>query len=331
MKTTLIRLALAATLTVPALMTPPTAALAQNACSSVWRVQPGDTLSRIARACGLSTRAIQDANPRIDWSRLQVGAQISLDGRRPGSPAAPPRGSDRYVVQRGDTIESIARALGLSVSAFRAANPGLSPRDLQPGREIVFGGPGGGGQGGGRPPRPGNEQRRVDVSVDDRDAVPGGTVVFEVSGVAPNSRIVVATNPGPGFPGTDRGVRAGSRGIATVELDLPRSARPGQRWGYEVLDETMRPLASGAYRIGEPRGRPGDPGRPERVRVLGVISNEGATCPTLRGEDGRLYSLAGDLAGYRGGDRVEVTGELAEMSTCMQGTTIGIASIRPAR
>ncbi len=311
----------------PAAVAPAQAQVAAM-CSSVWVVRPGDTLSRIARACGMSTGEIQRANPRIDWNRLPVGARISLDGRGAGAAPAP---SGRYVVRRGDTLSSVARAFGVSVQALLAANPGLSERDLQVGRELVFGGAGGAQPP--RPPRPGPEQRRVQVSVDDRAAVPGGTVAFQVTGLRPGERIVVATNPGQGLAGTDRGVRAGNRGIATAELELPGSARPGQRWSYEVLDERMRPLASGAYRIGEARGRPGNPGRPggELVRVIGVLSNEGATCPTLRGEDGRLYSVDGGLQGYRGGDRVEIIGEIAEMSVCMQGTTISPASIRPAR
>lgn len=330
--TRLSRAALALALALPLLpaAAPVAKAQAVSSCSSVWVVRPGDTLSRIARSCGLSPAQIQRANPRIDWNRLQVGARVALDGRGAGAPPAPAP-SGRYVVQRGDTLSSIARAFGVPLQAFLAANPGLSERDLQVGREIVFGGarppqpP--------RPPRPGAEQRSVQVSVDDGEAVPGGIVAFQVSGLRPGERIVVATDPDRGGSGTDLGVRAGHRGIATAELDLPGSARPGQRWSWEVLDERMRPLASGAYRIGEPRGRPGNPGRPgsDRVRVVGVLSNEGATCPTLRGDNGRLYSIAGDLQGYRGGDRVEIVGEVAEMSACMQGTTIAPVSIRPAR
>lgn len=312
----------------PAAVAPAQAQVAAS-CSSVWVVRPGDTLSRIARACGVSPGSIQRANPRIDWNRLPVGARISLDGRGAGAAPAPgPMPS--YVVRRGDTLSSVARAFGVSVQALLAANPGLSERDLQVGRQIVLGH---GGAQPPRPPRPGSEQGRVAVSIDDSEAVPGGMVAFQVSGLRPGERIVVATNPGQGFAGADRGVRAGNRGVASVELDLPGSARPGQRWAYEVFDESMRPIASGAYRIGEPRGRPGTPGRPggELARVIGVLSNEGATCPTLRGDDGRLYSIAGDLQGYRGGDRVEIIGEIAEMSACMQGTTIAPASIRPAR
>ncbi len=67
-----------------------------------------------------------------------------------------------------------------------------------------------------------------------------------------------------------------------------------------------------------------------RVTVVGTLNDEGVECPAMRGDDGQLYTLGGDLKGYRSGDRVKVTGEVAEMSTCMQGTTISIESIERA-
>jgi hypothetical protein len=66
------------------------------------------------------------------------------------------------------------------------------------------------------------------------------------------------------------------------------------------------------------------------VRVTGRLTDEGVECPALRGDDGKLYTLAGDTGGFEPGDRVTVVGTVAEMSTCMQGTTIGVRTIEKA-
>lgn len=65
----------------------------------------------------------------------------------------------------------------------------------------------------------------------------------------------------------------------------------------------------------------------EAVTIEGVLTDEGVTCPALRGDDGELYTLAGDIGELQPGQRVRVTGEVAEMSMCMQGTTIALGDI----
>jgi hypothetical protein len=65
------------------------------------------------------------------------------------------------------------------------------------------------------------------------------------------------------------------------------------------------------------------------VTIEGVLTNEGVTCPALRGDDGELYTIAGDIGELQPGQRVRVTGEVAEMSICMQGITIALGDITP--
>jgi hypothetical protein len=65
------------------------------------------------------------------------------------------------------------------------------------------------------------------------------------------------------------------------------------------------------------------------VTIEGVLTEEGVTCPALRGDDGELYTLAGDIGELQPGQRVRVTGEVAEVSMCMQGTTIALGDITP--
>ena len=61
------------------------------------------------------------------------------------------------------------------------------------------------------------------------------------------------------------------------------------------------------------------------IRVTGVITNEGVECTALRGDNGKLYTLAGGTGSFKPGDRVRVIGKIAQVSFCMQGTTIEAA------
>lgn len=61
--------------------------------------------------------------------------------------------------------------------------------------------------------------------------------------------------------------------------------------------------------------------------VRGVLTSEGVTCQAMRSDTGELFTLVGDLAGFKTGDRVIVIGTEAAVSICMQGTTLGILSI----
>ena len=63
------------------------------------------------------------------------------------------------------------------------------------------------------------------------------------------------------------------------------------------------------------------------LRVGGTLTEDGVECPALRGEDGQLYTLTGDLEGMAPGDHVCVQGRLAEISICQQGTTLSVEQI----
>ncbi len=71
-----------------------------------------------------------------------------------------------------------------------------------------------------------------------------------------------------------------------------------------------------------------DPG--DEVEVAGRLTDEGAECPVLRSSDGTLYSLAGKTDGFGPGDDVLVSGAIADMSMCMQGTTVEVERISAA-
>lgn len=296
----------------------PDAASAQAVCGPNYRIAPGDTLARVARSCEVSPEALRRANPRIDWSRLRIGAVVDVPeiggGRRP----VPGRGADVYVIRPGDTLRSVARALSVDVDALLDTNPGLSQRDLVPGRQIRLGG---------RPaPRPPVVEEEIDLSVRERDVEPGGFVTVEVEGLAPRAPITLRAGPDGSRLSVERAGRAGRDGSATVEIDVPERAQSGEVWRVEALDPRGRPVASARFRIS---GRPGLPAR--GFSVSGLLTREGVECPALRSADGELYTLSGSIRGFRAGDTVTVTGRPTQRSLCQQGTTIEVERIEQAR
>ena len=74
-----------------------------------------------------------------------------------------------------------------------------------------------------------------------------------------------------------------------------------------------------------------DQAAPGEVCVRGRLTEEGIECQAMRGADGRLYTLAGDLAGLAPGAEACVCGTVAELSTCMQGTTLAVTRIAPTQ
>lgn len=98
------------------------------------------------------------------------------------------------------------------------------------------------------------------------------------------------------------------------------------------------PLARGVERrrpslidFFKPRSPPAGTRPPGLSSIVGVLTNEGVRCPTLRDDRGRLFTLLGDLRGYRDGDRVLVQGSIAaDDRICGQAEALAIAAIDSA-
>jgi len=93
--------------------------------------------------------------------------------------------------------------------------------------------------------------------------------------------------------------------------------------------ENLRPL--GLAQSNPSRMASGTSHSRPTIRVTGVITNDGVECTALRGDNGRLYTLAGGAGSFKSGDRVRVIGKVAGMSFCMQGTTIEVRRIIAVR
>jgi LysM repeat protein len=116
--------------TPPAPVTPPPPA---QPTENEYVVVKGDTLGKIAKANGITVKAIEDANPGVQPSRLKVGQKLVLPAgvNTTGANAAQETangvatstgGGEAYTVKSGDTLTRIARHFGVTLKALMAEN-----------------------------------------------------------------------------------------------------------------------------------------------------------------------------------------------------------------
>ncbi len=129
----------------------PAAAQAQG---RVHVVQRGETLYSIARNYGTSVSALVQANGLRNANFIYAGQRLTIPGGGGGSTAGGSAAGGVHVVQRGETLYSIARRYGTSVSALVQANGLRNANFIYVGQRLVVSGGGGGGssRGGGAPP-----------------------------------------------------------------------------------------------------------------------------------------------------------------------------------
>ncbi len=114
-------------------------------------------------------------------------------------------------------------------------------------------------------------------------------------------------------------VMTSNQGVLSTTVDVPEWAQRDLIHRFIVFDFYFNPIAlSDIFHVTDADGL---------VLRRGQLTAEGVECPTLRGDDGVLYTLTGDLAEFKAGDEVIVEGTLPEMSICMQGTTIQVVRI----
>lgn len=127
------------------LAAPAGSASAQATCDGRWyRVQQGDSWSKLAQRTGLVVSALKAANPAAashpqGW--LIVGQSLCLpEGAAAPAEAAQPASPEAFevTVRRGDSWAVLAGRFGLSVAALQAANPGAlrASQVLRPGDRI---------------------------------------------------------------------------------------------------------------------------------------------------------------------------------------------------
>ncbi len=94
-------------------------------------VVQGDTLAKIAKAHGVTVKALEAANPGVDPKKLKIKQKLTIPAstKSDGTSAAPAgamgatdMGGETYTVKAGDNLSKIAKKHGVSVKALKAAN-----------------------------------------------------------------------------------------------------------------------------------------------------------------------------------------------------------------
>lgn len=216
----------------------------------------------------------------------------------------------RYTVRTGDTLSSIARSVGITLSELRSLNPNVDPRFLRVGQTIYL---------------PADAPiARASLTLDQYRGRLDDEVALRGSGFTPGARLQIMAGESPYRMQVIDGARADRRGRVDVAVDLPEWARPGQQIYFALQSREGRERA-----VAEVYQVTGRPGRPDRglISVSGTLTRQGVECPTMRGDDGRTYSLSGNLRNFRPGDRVSIEGRIAELSTCQQGVAVEVRGI----
>ncbi len=110
------------------------------ATSSYYTVRAGDTATAIAARFGVTLSALVQANGLTSADRIYVGQRLRIPGE--GSPpSTPATTSTYYVVQRGDTVSSIAARHGVTAWAIVQASQLANPNFIYVGQRLLI--PGG--------------------------------------------------------------------------------------------------------------------------------------------------------------------------------------------
>lgn len=154
----------------------------------------------------------------------------------------------------------------------------------------------------------------------------GARVQLSARGLRPGTRITVMGGRNPGHLRPMGTLRVNERGRIYSRVRMPEWAIPGRNFFFALQSSHGRIIAqSRPIRVSG-----GGMEDNERLSITGELLRANATCPRLAGDNGRVYTLAGDLDDFEPGDRVRVSGEVAEVSNCQQGTTIVVDRIRDA-
>jgi len=119
--------------TPPPLPIPPPQQLTptEPAAGSTYEVVSGDTLGKIAKAHGVTLKALEAANPGVDPKKLKIKQKLTIPAATqstdaasaaPAGTSSTAAGGEPYVVKSGDTLTKIAKKHGVSLKALKSAN-----------------------------------------------------------------------------------------------------------------------------------------------------------------------------------------------------------------
>jgi LysM repeat protein len=113
--------------------------------TGTYTVQKGDTLGKIALRYGTTVAELLRLNGLSNPDVLAIGQTLKVPGGSGAAPASvgtpkPATGGQgrTYIVQKGDTLLSIARRYGLTTKQLQAANNITNPDRIFPGQKLVI-------------------------------------------------------------------------------------------------------------------------------------------------------------------------------------------------
>ena len=95
-------------------------------------IQEGDTLYSLSRRYNVPLSALFRANPYVEIYNLQIGDELCV----PVAQQVPPMNFENYVIENGDTIESVLDRFGITLDElmeFNDMGETLNNQPLQPG------------------------------------------------------------------------------------------------------------------------------------------------------------------------------------------------------
>jgi membrane-bound lytic murein transglycosylase D len=102
------------------------------------RVERGESLSGIAARYRTSVSVLMSLNNLRSRNRIYIGQVLNLPYRGNASLASIPKGTDTYVVQRGDTVAVIAQRAGMGVDELLAMNSLRNKHRIYPGQQLML-------------------------------------------------------------------------------------------------------------------------------------------------------------------------------------------------
>jgi LysM repeat protein len=108
---------------------------------SEYKIAKGDTLAVIAKKNGVSLKALEAANPKLNPKKLKIGDKVTIPAATPKGVSVTTAGAatdgNSYTVKPGDTLGKIAKAHGTTVAAIKAANS-LTTDRINVGKKLIL-------------------------------------------------------------------------------------------------------------------------------------------------------------------------------------------------
>ncbi len=120
---------------------PPAPPVTPTPSVTEYKIEKGDSFYTIGKKFGVSSKAIQAANPNVDPAKLQIGKTIQIPAptAAPAAGAGPvvdvATGETTHTVKSGDNLSKIAAQYHTTVAAIKSAN-GLSTDRIKVGDKL---------------------------------------------------------------------------------------------------------------------------------------------------------------------------------------------------